>query len=136
MKQGKVFEKLQARKNVQGITFQDKTCTVILTDGRTGVCKTAHEARLFIEGKFNAPNAFSAEGLVGTKITLNTPLTEEPTPTAKCGTEARTIVLDADWLRVHAGDLVNVPRGVDRVRVTVENAAILLAGCSDRYAGF
>lgn len=133
MKQGKVFEKLAARKNVQGITFQDKTCTVLLTDGRSGVCKTAHEARLFIEGKLEVPGAFSPEGLGAKKITLDTPVLSTPTPTELCGTDAATITMDAAWVRRAAGDLVSIPAGVKQVRVTVESAVALIAGGNHRF---
>ena len=128
MKQGKVFEKLAARKNVKGITFQDKTCTVLLTDGKTKVCSTAHEARLFIEGK-DVSGATQVVAPAAAPIQLP----ETPTPTELCGTDARTIVLDASFVRRAAGDLVSIPAGVKQVRVTVDAAAALIAGGNHRF---
>jgi hypothetical protein len=138
MKQGKVFDKLTARKNVQGIEFADKTCTVTLTDGASKVCKTAHEARLFIEGKningavlkMDTPvvaqvaaatkrSPLSPEALGGTKVTLNN--------SSVCGTEAlETITLDADFVRLCCPEAV-IPAGASRVRVRTEQAAIMIA---------
>lgn len=124
MKQGKVFDKLIARKNVQGISFQDKTCTVTLTNGLTKVCKTAHEARLFIEGK-DVSN-----------VTQTTPkavkefeaaFTPEPVA-AKCGTQAdeKIVTVSRDWLIEHAGEDFGVTG--DYARITIPAMAAIIAG--------
>lgn len=125
MKQGKVFIKLIARKNVQGITFQDKTCTVTLTNGLTKVCNTAHEARLFIEGKDV------------TNVTQTTPkavkefeaaFTRVEAPTAKCGTQAdeKIVTVSRDWLIEHAGEDFGVTG--DYARITIPAMAAIIAG--------
>jgi hypothetical protein len=132
MKQGKVFEKLAARKNVQGITFQDKTCTVTLTNGMKKVCNTAHEARLFVEGKEIA-------GATQTIVPApGNPLYVEPTPTVDTSAVevkdgVHTIELDASFVRRAAGDLVSIPAGTRRVRVSLEAAAALIAGGEHRF---
>ena len=121
MKQGKVFEKLIARKNVKGISFQDKTCTVLLTDGSKRVCGTAHEARLFIEGKLGKP----APVPVAKTPARNTDKAEP----AKCGTEApKTIEVDANWLIERTGGTVRVPQGAQRVRLTAPALAAVVLG--------
>ena len=166
MKIGKVFDKLAAKKNVAQITFGDNACTVHLTNGSSLLCKSAHEARLFIE-KGEQPNGslieeappatvravvtphpLSAEGLGGERITLNNSL---PIPSARdetisrladeavvlqanavCGTEADSIItLDADYVRIRGGGLIEVPYGATQVRMTSAAAAALIAGGFD-----
>jgi hypothetical protein len=131
MKQGKVFEKLIARKNVQGITFQDRTCTVTLIDGKKKVCGSAHEARLFVEGKDISGATQTIVPAPGNPLHTPAPAAAPTDETvAKCGTGARIVQLDAAWVRKHASDLCTIPPGVSRVSVTVENAALLLAACA------
>jgi hypothetical protein len=140
MKQGKVFDKLIARKNVQGIEFTDKTCTVTLTDGSSKVCGTAHEARLFIEGKdlngavlkMDTPvvaqvaaatkrSPLSPEALGGEKVTLNN--------SSVCGTEApKTIRVTRDWFVEHTGSDEGLPAGHDVFRLTIPAFCAVLVG--------
>ncbi len=154
MKIGKVFEKLAAHKNCEGILFGEKFATVTLTDGSSLICKSAHEARLFIEqGK--QPNGSLVEVPAPTKVTAIVSELEQhcgteaannvaafeaafdPAPAveavAACGTEApqRLITLDADYVRIRGGGLVEVPYNAHQVRVTAQQAAALIAGGFD-----
>jgi hypothetical protein len=123
MKVGKVFEKLQAHKNVHSIEFGETLATVTLKDGSKLICKTAHEARLFIE---------KGEQPAGSLVEVPAPkgLTLEPViaAAAKCGTEAKTITVDANWVIEHTGGTVRVPEGATQVRVTPRTLAAIAVG--------
>lgn len=124
MKQGKVFDKLAARKNVSSIVFGDKSCTVTLTSGTSKVCNSAHEARLFVEGKdlvgsvttvVPAGRAAAAKELAAEAVAL-------------CGTseDAKTFTVPADYVRERAFGLCNIADDVVNVRVTAKQLAALV----------
>lgn len=120
MKQGKVFEKLAARKNVSSITFAERTCTVTLTDGREAVCNTAHEARLFIEGK-QEPSVVRSVTPTAKPVIAPQPDLEAFCPAAI----AEYCTVSADWARFAARgmDDISIPADVATVRLT-QNAFV------------